>query len=116
MAMQPIIAAAAGTVVRITAPATATPPHEGVWKRYLTFRECSRASQEQPPGDQHGQCYGGELCHIAGVTAVQYGIGHAAAVLTGIEDLVQDPDRQHAIGRDAQKDTDHEPHGDAQDQ
>jgi len=28
----------------------------------------------------------------------------------------KDPDRQHAIGRDAQKDTDHEPHGHAQDQ
>jgi hypothetical protein len=43
----------------------------GVWKWYVTFAECSRASPEQPSGDQDCQYDGGELGHVAGIGAIE---------------------------------------------
>ena len=48
--------------------------------------------------DQHCQYDGGKLGHVAGIDAIQYRIDQGAVVGAGIEDLVQDPDCQHAVG------------------
>lgn len=64
--------------------------------------ECSRESPQKPPGDQRGEHHGGELSHVAGVNTIQHVIGDAA-VVTGVEDLVQNADRQHAVGCGTEK-------------
>jgi hypothetical protein len=44
---------------------------------------------------------GGKLGHVAGIDAIQYRIDQGAVVVAGIEDLMQDPDCQHAVGGSA---------------
>jgi hypothetical protein len=69
----------------------------GISKRYLTLGECARSSPEQPGGDQDCEYGGGQLGHVAGISAIKQGIDKAAVVVAGIEDLMQDPHCQHAV-------------------
>jgi hypothetical protein len=43
----------------------------GILRRYVTSGECSRASPEQPSGDQDCQYDGGDLGHVAGIGAIE---------------------------------------------
>jgi hypothetical protein len=58
-------------------------------------------SPQQPRRDQHCQYDGGKLGHVAGIDAIPYRIDQGAVVVAGIEDLMQDPDCQHAVGGSA---------------
>ena len=82
----------------------------------MTFGECAGTSPQQPSGDQDCQYDGGELGHVAGIDAIQYGIDQGAVVVAGIEDLMQDPHRQHAVQGRAHCDTHQQPDDNAQDQ
>jgi hypothetical protein len=47
------------------------PLPRGIWKRCMTFGECTRMSPQQPRGDQHCQYDGGKLGHVAGIGTIQ---------------------------------------------
>jgi hypothetical protein len=43
----------------------------GIWTCYLTFGKGAGTSPEQPCGDERGQCGGGNLGHVAGISAIE---------------------------------------------